>query len=175
LKDFSVNILGLSQKTHQFSFHLDNAFFDAYKNSLVTKGDFQTALALDKHETFIEAQFKIQGVAELICDRSLESFEFLIDLNEKIIFKYGEEEGELSEEIVVITRDRVSIDFGQYLHEFITLAIPMKKLHPKYQESDDDSNEGQLVYTSAPSNVDDDLVEPVDPRWEKLKTVTIKK
>jgi uncharacterized protein len=177
LKDFSVNIIGLSQKAHHFSFILKDAFFRAYQNQLFTKGDFKAEVSLDKHETFIEALFKINGSAELICDRSLESFEFPVHLDEKIIFKYGDEEGELSEEIVVITRDRVTIDIGQYLFEFITLAIPMKRLHPRFSESEEEENEseGKLVYTSSPLEGENDPEKPMDPRWEQLKKVTIKK
>ena len=175
MKDFSVNIIGLSQKVHHFSFKLNDAFFNAYQNQLFEKGDLNASVTLDKHETFIDAQFKIEGVAKLICDRSLDNFDFPVNLNEKIIFKYGEEEGELSEEIVVITRERVSVDIGQYLHEFITLAIPMKKLHPRFNEINEDEQEGKLVYTSNPSIEENDPEKPMDPRWEQLKQVTIKK
>jgi uncharacterized protein len=174
LKDFSVNILGLSQKIHHFSFHLDDAFFGAYQNPLCTSGNCEAHLALDKHETFIDAQFQIRGTVDLVCDRSLEPFAFPIALNEKIIFKYGEEEGELSDEIVIITRDRVGINIGQYLHEFITLAIPMKRLHPRFDEEVDDfTTEGQVVYTSF--GAEEDPEKAMDPRWEQLKKVTIKK
>jgi uncharacterized protein len=176
LKEFSVNIIGLSQKSHQFNFHLNDGFFDAYQNQLFSRGDFEAIVNLDKHETFIDAQFKIKGTAELICDRTLDTYTFPIQLNEKIIFKYGEEEGELSEEIVVITRDKVSLDIGQYLHEFITLAIPMKKLHPRFNEGDDEQElEGKLVYTSSTSDKENDPEMTMDPRWEQLKKVTIKK
>ena len=172
MKDFSVNILGLSQKVHQFTFQLNDAFFNAYQNHFFSKGDFGAVVSLDKHETFIDAQFQIDGTAELVCDRSLDPYKVPIRLNEKIIFKYGEEEGELSEEIVVIARDRVNLDIGQYLHEFITLAIPMKKLHPRYNE---EVQEGKLVYTSSTSAVENDPEQLMDPRWEQLKKVTIKK
>lgn len=173
MKDFVVNIIGLSQKTHQFTFKLNDEFFNAYENQFFSRGNFDALVSLDKHETFIDAQFQIDGTAELVCDRSLEPYKFSIRLNEKIIFKYGEEEGELSEEIMVITRDRVSLDIGQYLHEFITLAIPMKKLHPRYHEDNDEEQEGKLVYTS--SALENDPEQIMDPRWEQLKKVTIKK
>ena len=173
MKDFSVNIISLSQKTHHFSFRLEDAFFKAHKIQLFEKGDFDAEVVLHKHETFINAQFVINGTAALICDRSLESFNLQLSLKEKIVFKYGEEEGELSEEIVVINHDRVSIDIGQYLFEFIALTMPMKRLHPRFEEDEDDS-EGKLVYSSKPS-AEEDPERPMDPRWEQLKKVTIKK
>ncbi len=176
MKDYSVNIIGLSQKTHHFSFRLEDAFFKAQEIQLFEKGNFDAEVVLDKHETFINAEFKISGTAALICDRSLEPFDLVLNLKEKIVFKYGEEEGELSEEIVVIKHDKVSIDIGQYLFEFIALAMPMKRLHPRFEETDEDEDdsEGKLVYTSK-SSVDQDPEQPMDPRWEQLKKVTIKK
>ena len=124
---------------------------------------------LDKHETFIEAEFKIKGEAKLICDRSLEPFDFPVDIDSRIMFKYGEEEAELSDEIIIISRDRVSLELGQYMYEFISLSIPIKKVHPKFQdgEDDEDDNEGKLIYTSETESSEEE--KEVDPRWEILK------
>jgi uncharacterized metal-binding protein YceD (DUF177 family) len=122
---------------------------------------------LDKHETFIEADFKIEGKVKLTCDRSLDPFDFPIHQENRILFKYGEEDKELTDEIIMISRDRVSLDLGQFIYEFIGLSIPMKKLHPRFKD-EDESEEGKMVYSSAPdenTNGDDE----VDPIWEKLK------
>jgi uncharacterized metal-binding protein YceD (DUF177 family) len=85
------------------------------------------------------------------------------------MFKYGEEEAELSDEIIIINRDRVSLELGQYMYEFISLSIPIKKVHPKFQddEDDDDDSEGKLIYSSETEISDEE--KEVDPRWEILK------
>jgi uncharacterized protein len=172
VREFSVNIVGLSNnKSHQFNFELKDEFFRDYGSDLVPGGQFTAAVALNKHETFIEADFKIKGKANLVCDRSLESFEYPIAIDKKIVFKYGHEEGEVSDEIVIIGYDRTSLELGQYMYEFIGLEIPIKKLHPKFQEDEGDDNEGQegkLIYSSATTE-DKDEEEQIDPRWEKLK------
>jgi uncharacterized protein len=74
LKDFNVNIIGLSKKVHLFQFELKDDFFERYGKEVLSKGDFDVQVSFDKRETFIEADFKISGHAELICDRSLEPF-----------------------------------------------------------------------------------------------------
>ena len=56
-------------------------------------------LLLTKHETFIETEFKISGAAHLVCDRSLEPFDFPIESKNKIVFKYGDEYQEMTDEI----------------------------------------------------------------------------
>ena len=169
MKAFSVNIIGLSYKAHQFEYEFGSAFFEKYGKDLVSDGHFSANVVLDKHETFIDAEFKIKGEAKLICDRSLEPFDFPVDINRRIMFKYGEEETELSDEIIIINRDRVSLELGQYLYEFISLFIPIKKVHPKFQddEDDDDDSEGKLIYSSETENSNEE--KEVDPRWEILK------
>jgi uncharacterized metal-binding protein YceD (DUF177 family) len=123
---------------------------------------------LDKRETFLDVEFGIKGVAKLVCDRSLEPFDFPIDTTSKVVFKYGEEDVELTEELVVINRETASLELGQYIFEFIALAIPMKRLHPKFQDEEDDEIEGKIIYTSGDGENDSDD-ENIDPRWEQLK------
>ena len=169
MKAFSVNIIGLSFKAHQFEYEFGSAFFEKYGKDPVSDGHFSASVVLNKHETFIEAEFKIKGEAKLICDRSLEPFDFPVDIDSRIMFKYGEEESELSDEIIIITRDKVSLELGQYMYEFISLSIPIKKVHPKFQdgEDDEDDNEGKLIYTSETESSEEE--KEVDPRWEILK------
>lgn len=167
---FSINIVGLSNKLHQFDFELGDTFFKKFGSELVPGGQFTADVELNKHETFIEAAFKIKGKAHLICDRSLEPFDYQVYVDKKIVFKYGQEEGEIDDEVVIISHDRASIELGQYMYEFIGLEIPIKRLHPKFQEEEenDENEEGRLIYTSA-TEEDKNEEEQIDPRWEKLK------
>lgn len=167
LKALSVNIIGLSQKAHQFDYQFGEEFFTQYGADLVSGGHFTARVTLDKHETFIEARFEINGKAGLICDRSLDPFDYPVGMDKKIVFKYGEEETELSDEIIVISKERASLDIGQYIYEFIALSIPIKKLHPRYADESDDEGDGKLIYSSNDSSHKED--ENIDPRWEKLK------
>jgi uncharacterized metal-binding protein YceD (DUF177 family) len=170
LKAFRVNIIGLSLKAHYYDFPLGDAFFKEYGTDFVSGGEFSVSVVLDKKETFIEADFRIKGYARLVCDRSLEPFDQPLDMTKRIVFKYGEEETELSDEIVVIRRDRDLLDLGQYFYEFVVLEVPMKRLHPRFREAEDaegDLNEGKMIYSSAPD--DPACEDEVDPRWEQLK------
>lgn len=168
MKPLSINIVGLDLKAHHFSFSLGDAFLQQYGQGYLPGGNFSVEVVLDKHETFIEADIKIIGSVKLTCDRSLEVFDFPVKQEKRILFKYGEEETELTDEIILISRDRSKLELGQLVYEFIGLSIPIKKLHPKFQdEDDDDTEEGKLVYTSSTDEINDD--EEVDPIWEKLK------
>lgn len=167
---YSVNITGLTNTIHHFDFEIGEAFFRQYGTGLVQEGRFTAQVTLDKRETFIEAGFLIKGTAGLICDRSLDPFQHPIEVNKKIVFKYGDAEEELSDEIVIINRDADRLELGQYMYEFIGLEVPIKKLHPRYQNEPEDEGEGKIIYSSGSQTSgngpgDDDI----DPRWEQLK------
>ena len=170
MKAFTINIIGLSNKEHQYDFHIDNEFFRQYGNGIVSEGDLDVVVTLGKRETMIEARFEIKGKVKLICDRSLDPFQHPLKIDERIIFKFGDANEELSDEIIMIHRDSDHLELGQYIYEFIGLAIPMKKLHPRYEgELDlDEEAEGKIIYTSGSDSEDDDN-EDIDPRWEQLK------
>lgn len=161
---YTVNIVGLSDKAHTFDFRIGDEFFRQYGTEILAGGDFEAKVVLDKHETFIDADFSITGKANLVCDRSLDPFEEPVNIHRKVMFKYGDEPTELTDEIVVIARDEHSLELGQLMYEFISLEIPIKKLHPRFRQESDDDGDGKIVYKSE-SNDDKEI----DPRWEKLK------
>ena len=111
----------------------------------------------------ITLNLKIEGSIELTCDRSLELFDHPIHITKEIIFKYGDEEKELSEDVFVILKSEQEINITSFLYELIMLEVPMKRLHPKFQ---DESDEDEMVYESNNDNSQEDAV---DPRWEALK------
>jgi uncharacterized protein len=172
LRAFKVNIIGLSNRVHTFEYEVGDDFLRQYgkDTGFVSEGSFHVDVTLDKRETFIEARFVIKGAAKLICDRSLDPFQQPIKVDKKIVFKYGDADEELSDEIMIIHRDTDSLELGQYIYEFISLEVPIKKLHPRYQQEPDDDSEaaGKIIYTSG-SDAGGDDEENIDPRWEKLK------
>lgn len=168
MKAYSVNIVGLSNKIHHFEFEIGPAFFDRYGKDLISDGAFTATVELNKHETFIETEFTINGIAKLICDRTLDPFDFPIKAKHKIVFKFGDEDKEVTEEIMIINRDTVNLELGHYIYEFIALAIPMKKLHPRFKDEDEeDEREGKIIYSSETDDTIDE--QNIDPRWEQLK------
>lgn len=162
---FGVNIVGLSLATHEFEYELGGSFFKQYSSETISEGQLKAQVSLNKHETFIETIFAISGTVRLTCDRSLDEFDFPMNIRQKLVYKYGDEDREVSEEVMVIHRDTATLDLGQPMYEYIALAVPMKKLHPRFQDEDTDE-EGTLVYSSEKETSSE---APTDPRWDKLK------
>ena len=169
---YKVNIVGLANRVHHYAFEIGHDFFGHYGTELISEGLLKADVTLDKRETFIDATFRIHGSVKLICDRSLDPFDLPIETEKKLVFKYGDADQELSDEIVMIHRDSDSLELGQYIFEFIALEVPMKKLHPRFrdEEGEDDDSEGKIIYTSKPSPDQADTGgNDIDPRWEILK------
>ena len=83
--------------------------------------------------------------------------------------KLGESAGEIEDDVVIIGRDDHEIEVGQYLYEFIILALPYQRIHP------DDDEEFHLQ----PGDVENWMLtgyrgkinDQTDPRWDALKGI----
>ncbi|MEM7297844.1 MAG: DUF177 domain-containing protein [Bacteroidota bacterium] len=164
LRQYRIDIFGLSNNTHEFDFSFNDEFFEAFESSLVSKGKGACDIELIKSDSMITLNFSIQGTIELECDRSLELFDYPINVNKELIYKYGDEEKELSDDVFVIPKGTQEIYISEFLYEAINLEVPMKKLHPKFQ-NDDESDE--MIYSSHEEKEENE--DKVDPRWEALK------
>lgn len=145
---------------------------------MLSTGKLIADVSLQKSDSMIQMIFKVEGTIELTCDRSLDLFDQPISFENTMIFKFGDEEKELSEDVMVILNDTQTINIADLLFEFIGLQVPMKKLHPRFQEDEsDDEEEGIIVYSSTleDSNTEEQQEEDVDPRWAALKKLKNKK
>jgi uncharacterized metal-binding protein YceD (DUF177 family) len=178
LQKYDIDIFKLSDKQHVYTFESEDSFFELFEQSLLHKGQIRTQLVLDKSPTMLQLHFHIAGSVELICDRTLEPFDYPLDIDRQLILKFGDENKELTDEIEIIVRDTQRINVAHYIFEFIGLSLPMKKLHPRLanEQMDVETEEGVLVYSSAvpgdtessPSNPEGED-SPIDPRWQALK------
>jgi len=161
-EDYNIDIFKLANKSHQYNFVFDDSFFGLFEGALIGKGNGNIVLNLLKSDTFIELKFEITGKVELVCDRSLELFWFDFDLKNKLLLKFGDDWEEISDEILMMPRNEQRVNVAQYIYEFIGVSIPMKKLHPKFN---DEEEEDEFIYSSDDSNEN----VSTDPRWKKLK------
>lgn len=93
---------------------------------------------------------------------------------EVLHFRYGtgDEIKELSEELYEIPQHLQTLNLAQFIYEFIALAVPMKKLHPRFRDEEEDDEVGKMVYQSEPEESEQDNTnsdEPVDPRFAALR------
>ncbi|HAA14482.1 MAG TPA: hypothetical protein DCE41_23485 [Cytophagales bacterium] len=166
IKEYSIDIFGLKLGEHLFEYSIGDSFFLDFEFSPVTKGGLAVQIKLNKTERMITMTVNIQGEVELICDRSNDPFQYPLKVDQEVIFKFGEEDKELGDDVFQIQWDTEKLNVAQYLYEFVALAIPMKKLHPRYLE--DETFEDEIIFT-AEAEDDSSEEESVDPRWEALR------
>ena len=100
LHHFDIGLAQLSNKQHEFEFELGNAFFELFDQNLVNGGNLKAEVTLLKSELLLNFTIRIFGTVNLTCDRSLDTFDHPIRAEKKLVFKYGETDEELSDEIV---------------------------------------------------------------------------
>lgn len=170
LRLFNIDIYKIKEGRHEYVFEVNDRFFPFFENSLIEKGNAKVDVLLEKTSSFIKMNFNISGTYELTCDRSLRNFEEVFKTGQHIIFKYGNENKEIDDEIYIITKDTQQINIAQLIYEFICLTIPMKKIHPELRGELSEVETGKIIYTSEePENEQQAKEEDVDPRWLKLK------
>ena len=164
-----IQISGLREGKHSFQFGLDSRFSAAFSEEFFTEPRLEATITLEVSETMIQAQIEIRGTVVLVCDRSLELFSYPVNTRVNHFFKFGEEEKELSDELEVISQERVHLDFDQLVYDTVALSLPGKKLHPDFasETSESEDEEGQLVYSTR-SDAENELNER-DNRWDILK------
>jgi uncharacterized metal-binding protein YceD (DUF177 family) len=168
LKQFKIPFKGLSLGTHVYDWALDTTFFEEMEIPDVHGSALQLRLELDKQERMLALRFLISGNLEVACDRCLEPFMLPVDIEEHYYIKFGEERREESEIVLVIPETEYQIDITSLVFDFVSLAIPIRKVHP-------DDDEGRPTCDpDAISRLEEHASQPeTDPRWDALKDLKL--
>ena len=171
LKQFSIPFTGLKLGKHQFDFEIDKSFFDAFEYSLVKDGALKVEVELDKQETMLILHFHIWGTIQLNCDKCLAEFSQPIEVNERQIVKFAEDDLESDDlEIIMLNKKESALDVSEMIYEFINVSVP-------YINNCEQAGQGQkcdpeMIATLdklASGTAEKEEEQNDDPRWEALK------
>jgi uncharacterized metal-binding protein YceD (DUF177 family) len=166
LKEYVIPFVGLKEGVHDYSYDIDEKFFDSFDYSEIEQGKVHAEVSMERKERMLVFEFAINGHVIIPCDRCLEDMEYPVNKNERLIVKFGHDYMEESEEIYVIPETDSHIDISTFIYEYIMLSFPLKRVHP---DSDKDCNQSVIEKL-------DQHASPVeDPRWEALKGLKNKK
>ncbi len=163
-----ISIFSLSIGKHRFAFKIDDAFLNNREDGMVQSADFLAKLVLNKSETMIEAELTLSGHIGLVCDKSLEPFNFPLNHTHTIYYKYGVSFEELSEDVLMVPYDTHTLDFSGLIYEFMLLALPVKKLHPKFATIELTDTQ-DFVYSTKRNQQDE--TPKGDECWDKLRNM----
>jgi uncharacterized protein len=176
LKLFSIPFTSLKNGKHTFDFKIEDSFFNDFEYSPIKKADLTVNLEFNKQETMFVLDFVMYGEVELTCDRCNEEFRNPFHSNERLIFKFGEENEEQTEEIVILSRAEHEINIASYLYEFIVVGIPLIHVHPDLENGTSGCNPEVLAILKKLSLQEEEIEQTeekpetiIDPRWEALK------
>ncbi|MCY1519724.1 Large ribosomal RNA subunit accumulation protein YceD [compost metagenome] len=169
LKQFSIPFTGLKLGNHQFDFEIDKGFFDAFEYSLVKDGKLKASVDLDKQETMLILHFNIEGTIQLGCDKCLAEFAQPLEIKERQIVKFAEDNLESDDlEIIMLNRKESELDVSELIYEYITVAVPYINKCEQVGQACDQAMIATLEKLAGGSTVNEEE-ENDDPRWAALK------
>ncbi len=169
LSEFQISYIGLALGEHEYSYIIENSFFDYYKESDIKAGRVECDLLLEKKSDMLVLDFSFRGFVDAICDRCMGEYPQNISSKKRLIIKFGGKYQEQSDEIIIIPESQQDINVSQYIYEFIHLSLPVKRLHPggtgDRMNCDKDVIEKLNNYKVSEKEKKDST----DPRWDKLR------
>lgn len=161
MREFQIPFFGLKIGKHEFGFRLDKVFFDTFDTSEFEEADIQALLSLEKLSNMLILDFSFTGSVIVPCDRCGGDLPLKIKGSDKWIIKYGEEDYEDSDDVLVVSPTTHEIDVSQRIYEMVILNLPNKRVHQNIADCDQTVIEKLKMYQST----DEDN----DPRWNALK------
>jgi uncharacterized metal-binding protein YceD (DUF177 family) len=131
-REYEIAFVGLKPGVHEFSYRVDDRFFEEYQEQDFRNAEANVRLLLEKNNSFLMLRFEIGGKTEVTCDRCnnnlpLQLFdEFTVTVkmtDEPEVMNVQEEDPD----VYYISRGESHIYVKDWIYEFINLSIPMQK------------------------------------------------
>ena len=172
LKQYKIPFSGLTTGKHNFEFEIDKSFFDCYEHSIVKNGNLKVEVELGKQETILILNIHIAGDIELTCDVCLSEFMAPVEVNERMLIKFSEDDWtNETEEVILLSKTDYEVNIADLLYEYINLAVPY---YIKCEtQGKNISCDPEMLAKFLPEDTDEEQTEQetIDPRWEALKNI----
>lgn len=162
--EFVIPFKGLSLGFHEFTYEVNDLFFEEIDYSEIKKGEVRVDLELEIQETMLIFNFKINGSVEVDCDRCLDAFNYPIAGEQQLFVQFGASYKEETDEVIIIPKDDHEINIAPIIYEYIQLLLPLQKMHFNDENGEMTCNKEMLEKLNLTSEE-----EEIDPRWEILK------
>jgi uncharacterized metal-binding protein YceD (DUF177 family) len=171
LEQFKIDLKGVSNEATALAWTLDNSFFEALDAAEVQGGALHVSGSIRKATGFFELSLHTAGTVTISCDRCLDPMEQPITADSDMVVKLGQGDS-TEDDVIIVDEDKGILDTTWLIYEMIVLDIPIKHVHAPGK-----CNEAMtqaLEELSADRSGDADSTQTIDPRWEKLKGLSIK-
>lgn len=127
--------------------------------------EFHVHVEFNRSRVMIQARLLVEGDLRLVCDRSLERFDYPVEAEYTVIFKPDVDEETEDDQMAVRRLNMPSnlIDITRDVRDTLLLTIPIRKLHPRFIDEDGEEIPFETPYASESET---------DPRWTALTSLT---
>ncbi|MCC6185786.1 MAG: DUF177 domain-containing protein [Chitinophagaceae bacterium] len=174
--EFELAWQGLKMGEHILDYQLDSTFLKE-KGEMpddITDIDANVRLKLNKHESFFELHFDIDGYIITPCDRCGDDFKLSLWDEFDLIVKLSDTEisDEISEDadVVFVPRSETVLDLSKWLYEFLILSIPLQRVHPNDADGNSECNQEVLRLLGAYTERQDEKTNNI---WKGLDAIKI--
>lgn len=167
MTEYVVRFSEISEEAETFEFKLGDSFFKVFQSSEWQGGTIDVFLLAKKRADGITFDIKLKGELEVFCDRCLDSYKQIIEFGDRLFVKFGQEEGELDYNVVVINKDDNQIDLSQFIYEYLVLSLPVRRVHPEKSDGSSGCN-SEMIKRLEKHLVTEETID-LDPRWDDLK------
>jgi len=131
-RDFEIPFVGLKPGIHEFSYRINDKFFDAYQPQDFQKCEALVKLSLDKKNGFMLLSFEVGGKVEINCDRCGNMLPIDLWDEFKVLVKLVEEPDVMNEQeedpdVFYISKGESHLHISDWIYEFINLSIPNQR------------------------------------------------
>jgi uncharacterized metal-binding protein YceD (DUF177 family) len=132
-RTFEIAHVGLKTGIHEYSYQIDDTFFEEFGGQDFKGVRAEVKLTLDKKASFMILKFEVGGKVEVSCDRC--GNDLPLDLWDEfdMIVKMVDNPDEMNDQetdpdVFYISRTESHIDVKGWIFEFINLSVPMQRM-----------------------------------------------
>ena len=131
-REYEIAFVGLKPGVHEFSYDVNDRFFEDYGTQDFQHAEAHVKLKLEKNNSFMILRFEIGGKADVACDRCNNELPLQLFDEFTVTVKMVEEPDVMNEQeedpdVYYISRGESHLDVKDWIYEFVNLSIPMQK------------------------------------------------
>lgn len=159
-----IIVSNLAEGEHKYEFKESEDYLELV--DLRTKDGFNVNVTLNKSDMQIHAIVEVSSVLIFPCDRCTDDFEFNLNTEFDVVFKYSKNDVELNstdnDNIFFISPETNNIDLKNVVRENILVSIPMRHVP--------EENDGVCSYCKKEINeiLKIEIKQELNPVWNKL-------
>ncbi|HWY38078.1 MAG TPA: DUF177 domain-containing protein [Bacteroidia bacterium] len=168
---FIIRLGGLPVGSHLFEFEVNDSFFEGRDYSEIHGAKVAVKLELLKQNSLIQLFFTLNGTVDVTCDRCTKPYPVEVNAHEEMFLKFGDPDEEHPENVLVLPHGENELDISQPLYEFISLAVPYRKI-PCEDDETFECDEDTLKKLDDISHGEPEQ-KPGNSMWDKLRDLDI--